>query len=67
MWTHRFLQRLRIGVRALRWLPGIALAGPGSKRTTADLIERAARKHPDKRFVRFEGRDVTYQQRLNCF
>ncbi|MDP7572353.1 MAG: AMP-binding protein, partial [Myxococcota bacterium] len=55
-----FVQRLRILGRSLRWMPGIALAGPGSRRTTADLIERAAERHPHKSFVRFEGRDRSY-------
>ncbi len=62
MSTSLFLERLRILSRSLRWVPGIALAGPGSKRTAADLIERAARQHPDRSFVRFEGRDHSYHQ-----
>jgi fatty-acyl-CoA synthase len=61
-WMRRFLQRLRLLFRALRWLPGIALAGPGSKRTTADLIERSARRFAGRSFVRFEGSDVSYEQ-----
>jgi fatty-acyl-CoA synthase len=60
--TSLLVQRLRLLGRSLRWMPGIALAGPGSRRTTADLIERAARKHADKSFVRFEGRDLSYRR-----
>ena len=62
MSTSLLRKQLRILRRSLRWIPGIALAGPGSKRTAADLIERAARKHPDRSFVRFEGHDRTYHQ-----
>ena len=61
MSTPLFVQRLRILGRALRWIPGIALAGPSSKRSAADLIERAARKHPDRTFVRFEGESRSYR------
>jgi fatty-acyl-CoA synthase len=60
--TFLLLQRLRLLARSIRWLPGIALAGPDSRRTTADLIERAAHKRPDKTFVRFEGRDRSYRR-----
>jgi fatty-acyl-CoA synthase len=52
--------RLRILVRALRWMPGIVLRGPGSRHTTADLIEACAARHPERTFVRFEGRDRSY-------
>ncbi len=54
------ISRGRILLRSLRWMPGLALTGPGSKRTTADLIERQARRRPDAVFVRFEGRELRY-------
>ncbi|MBW2362119.1 MAG: long-chain-acyl-CoA synthetase, partial [Deltaproteobacteria bacterium] len=54
------LQRLRTLGRSLRWLPGVLAAGPNSKRTTADLIEKRAARQPDDVFLRFEGRDVSY-------
>ena len=47
--------RFRILLRSLRWLPGLALAGPGSKRTAADPIERQARRRPDAVLVLFEA------------
>jgi fatty-acyl-CoA synthase len=56
------LSRSRILLRSLRWLPGLALAGPGSKRTAADLIERRAARQPQDVFVRFEGRVVRYAE-----
>ncbi len=55
-------KRLRILGLSLRWMPGIALAGPGSRRTTADLIERAARRYPARTFVRFDGTSRTYRR-----
>jgi fatty-acyl-CoA synthase len=58
----RLWLRLRIGLRALRWLPGMLLWGPGSKRTAADLVERCAARHPDRVFVTFEGRERTYAE-----
>ncbi len=54
------VSRSRTLLRSLRWMPGLALTGPGSKRTTADLIERQARRRPDDVFVRFEGRELRY-------
>ena len=56
------LARSRILLRSLRWLPGLALAGPASKRTAADLIERRAARQPQDVFVRFEGRAVCYAE-----
>ncbi len=56
------LSRSRILQRSLRWLPGLALAGPTSKRTAADLIERRAARQPDAVFVRFEGREKSYAE-----
>ncbi len=48
-------------VRSARWLVPLAFWGPGSKRTTADLIERRVAQQPDAVFVRFEGREVRYR------
>jgi len=56
----RIALRLRLLGRALRWMPGLILWGPGSRRTAADLIERCAARHPERTFVRFEGRDQSY-------
>jgi fatty-acyl-CoA synthase len=53
-------ERLRVGMRALRWLPGLALAGPRSRWSTADLFESRAQRTPDRPFLRFEGRTVSY-------
>jgi fatty-acyl-CoA synthase len=56
------LQTLRTLGRSARWLPGVLAAGPGSKRTTADLIEKRVARQPDDTFVRFEGRDTSYAE-----
>jgi fatty-acyl-CoA synthase len=56
------LERLRIAGRMLRWLPALAAAGPNSSKTTADLIEKRARKSPTDVFVEFEGRTVSYAE-----
>ncbi|MBW2243517.1 MAG: long-chain-acyl-CoA synthetase [Deltaproteobacteria bacterium] len=56
----RIALRLRLLGRALRWMPGLILWGPGSRRTAADLIERCAARHPERTFVRFEGRNRSY-------
>jgi fatty-acyl-CoA synthase len=53
---------LQLLARSLRWIPGLALAGPGSRRTAADLVERRAARQPRDVFVRFEGREVTYAE-----
>ncbi len=54
------VSRGRLLLRSLRWLPELALFGPDSKRTAADLIERQARHRPHRVFVRFEGRELRY-------
>jgi fatty-acyl-CoA synthase len=46
--------------RALRLLPDLVRSGPGRRFTSADLLERQARRRPDAPFVRFEGRTQTY-------
>jgi fatty-acyl-CoA synthase len=43
-------------------MPALVLWGPGSRRTTADLIERCAARDPKRSFVRFEGRDRSYAE-----
>jgi fatty-acyl-CoA synthase len=52
--------RLALLGRSARWLVPLAFLGPGSKRTTGDLIERRAAAQPDDVFVRFEGRVLRY-------
>ncbi|MCZ6712893.1 MAG: long-chain-acyl-CoA synthetase [Deltaproteobacteria bacterium] len=54
------MSRLMLLRRSLRWLPGLLMAGPGSKRTVAELIERHAARRPEHVFVRFEGRSLSY-------
>ncbi len=54
------MSRLRLLLRGLRWVPGLLLAGPSSKRTVADLVERQAARRPEQVFVRFEGRALSY-------
>jgi fatty-acyl-CoA synthase len=53
---------LRILGRSLRMLPDLLRSGPTRRFTAADLLERAARRHPDAVFVRFEGRDLSYAE-----
>jgi fatty-acyl-CoA synthase len=52
--------RVRQVLRFLRWGLPLVFAGPRSRRTTADLIERRAASRPHHPFVRFEGRVLTY-------
>ncbi len=54
------MSRLRLLLRSLRWMPGLLFAGPGSKRTVADLIERRASAQPEGVFLHFEGRSLSY-------
>jgi fatty-acyl-CoA synthase len=54
--------RLTQLARSARWLVPLAFYGPGSKRTTADLIERRVDAQPDDVFVRFEGRELRYRE-----
>ena len=60
------LDRLKIVARMIRWLPAIAAARTGSRRTAADLIERRARRNPTDIFVEFEGRCLTYSEFNNA-
>jgi fatty-acyl-CoA synthase len=46
--------------RSIRWLLPLAFRGPRSRFTAADLIERRAAAQPQRVFVRFEGRELTY-------
>lgn len=58
----RFAIRLQLLRRTLRWMPALLLWGPRSRRTAADLIERRAARDPQRSFIRFEGRDVSYAE-----
>jgi fatty-acyl-CoA synthase len=46
--------------RFARWLPALLASGPRSRRSAADLVERAAARYPARDFVRFEGRAWSY-------
>ncbi len=51
---------LTLTTRFLRLLPGIIRSGPKGRVTAGDLLESAARRHPDAPFVRFEDRVCSY-------
>lgn len=56
------MRRARALARFARWLPVLLASGPRARRSAADLVERAAARHPERDFVRFEGRTWSYGQ-----
>jgi fatty-acyl-CoA synthase len=52
--------RVVLAARAVRWLLPLTRFGPAARRSAADVIERRAAKHPERVFVRFEGRELSY-------
>ena len=55
-----FSEKTRIHLRMLRFGASMLRSGPRSRRTVADLVERRAAAHPDRCFVTFEGRKLSY-------
>jgi fatty-acyl-CoA synthase len=53
---------LRIFARTIRWLPALLKSRPGKPYTTADLVEKSARRFADRVFVEFEERKTTYAE-----
>lgn len=51
---------IRLG-RSVRWMLPLAMRGPKSHFSAADLVEQRARSRGDAVFVRFEDRELTYR------
>ena len=52
--------RWALFLRMLPFLPRLAKFKPDSRLSVADVIERRARNHPDRPFVLFEARRLSY-------
>lgn len=54
------VDELKVLARTIRWLPALLKSRPGKRFTTADLIERSARRFADRVFVESETASLSY-------